>query len=88
LPDLYSDLPERNYPDADRNDYCFSRNQFDPLVRDMAYIFEVKANSELTFNAGNEELLQTHARRVFSLVTEEAQIGERCRITSKGICIS
>ena len=51
---LYSDLPERAWPDPDK-DYCFSRIQFEPLVRDMAYIFEVKANSELTVEIGTQQ---------------------------------
>jgi hypothetical protein len=67
LPDLYSDLPERNWPSPDKDkDFLFSRGQFDPLVRDMAYIFEVKANSELKFDLGSEEAaLEEQPRRVF-----------------------
>jgi len=54
LPDLYSDLPERDWPAPDK-DYRFSRGQFAPLVRDLEYIFDVKTNSEMTVSSGAEE---------------------------------
>ena len=51
LPDLYSDLPDRpeysqdpNYDFENRNDKPI---HFFELIRDMEYIFEVRANSEL-----------------------------------------
>lgn len=64
-PDLYSELPIRERPKGDVSGR-FSRTHADQLVRDMAYIFEVKANSELKFEPVNQEPTQdTRLRRVF-----------------------
>ena len=63
LPDLYSDLPLRNRPLAALNE--ISRAEIEPLVRDMEYIFEVKANSELKFEPASEEVADERPTRVF-----------------------
>lgn len=45
LPELYSDLPKRVLPLASVN---LNYQDYDELVRDIKYIFEVRANSELS----------------------------------------
>ncbi|MGZ8843000.1 MAG: TIR domain-containing protein [Pyrinomonadaceae bacterium] len=64
LPELYSDLPEREWPSSG-SDYTFSRGQFKPLIRDLEYIFEVRANSELAVNFGTGRVSNTPPARVF-----------------------
>ncbi len=54
LPELYSDLPDREFPQPDKSGH-FKRSQISPVFRDMAYIFEVKSNSELTFEPGTQQ---------------------------------
>jgi len=54
LPDLYSDLPNREFPNPDEHGH-FRHSQITPVLRDLAYIFEVKANSELKFDIASQE---------------------------------
>ncbi|HYX31338.1 MAG TPA: nucleotide-binding protein [Pyrinomonadaceae bacterium] len=50
LPDLYADLPIRKAPTPTSVGDIYTL-QLDQLVRDMDYVFEVKANAELKFDA-------------------------------------
>jgi hypothetical protein len=58
IPELYYDLPTRALPedDADRD---FKRDEMTCLLRDMEYIFEVRANSEI----GGQEINETTVDR-------------------------
>jgi predicted nucleotide-binding protein with TIR-like domain len=64
LPELYSDLPQRDWPSSG-SDYSFSRGQFKPLLRDLEYIFEVRANSELAVTLGTGQVSNNPPERVF-----------------------
>ena len=64
LPNLYSDLPIREVPKAQAVGR-FLRTHVDQLVRDMAYIFEVKANSELRVAVAEEPVSDPRPARVF-----------------------
>jgi len=65
LPYLYADLPLRETPKASSLGKVY-RNQMEPLVRDMEYIFEVKANSELKFAPPTEDaFVDERSTRVF-----------------------
>jgi predicted nucleotide-binding protein len=54
LPELYSDLPVRESPKEDLPG-LFKKSHFESLIRDIEYILEVKANSELRFEIETEE---------------------------------
>jgi predicted nucleotide-binding protein len=62
LPDLYDDLPKRDQPLTSQ----LTRTEHLPqLVRDLEYIFEVRANSELNPKDENVAEIESHPERVF-----------------------